>query len=130
MLFSVVMGVIVLRIAGLPGPGLPGQCVSALAAAPLAPAWALFLAAFAANKVQGFALMKAAGIVNWPPVIAWFVPAEVRRLFGLCPTYWPVEVYWELAAGRSPVLPLTVGSLYLALIVFLLLRRFERVTRG
>jgi hypothetical protein len=41
-----------------------------------------------------------------------------------------VEVYWELAAGRSPVLPLTVGSLYLALIVFLLLRRFERVTRG
>jgi len=87
--------------------------LKAAAAAPLAPAWALFLAAFAANKVQGFALMKAAGIVNWPPVIAWFVSADLRRLFGICPTYWPVEVYWELAAGRSPLVPLAAGTLYL-----------------
>jgi len=130
MLVSVAMGLVVLRLAGLPGPGLGGQVVAAAAAAPLAPAWALFLAAFAANKVQGFALMKAAGIVNWPPVIAWFVSADLRRLFGICPTYWPVEVYWELAAGRSPLVPLAAGTLYLAALVFLLLRRFERTTRG
>jgi len=129
MLGSAVAGLALLQLAGLPGPGLAGQLVAVLAAAPLAPAWALFLASFAANKVQGFALMKAAGVINWPPVIAWFVSGDLRRVFGLCPTYWPVEVYWELAAGRSPALPLLAGSLYSGVIVFLLLRRFERVTR-
>lgn len=127
---SVVAGLVVLQLAGLPGPGPAGQLVAVLAAAPLAPAWAFFMGAFAANKVQGFALMKAAGVVNWPPVIAWFVSPELRRLFGVCPTYWPVEVYWQLAAGRSPGVPLVLGSLYLAVLIALLLRRFERVTRG
>jgi fluoroquinolone transport system permease protein len=130
MLGSVVGGLVTLRLAGIPGPGFAGQLLAAVAAAPLAPAWALFLPAFAANKVQGFALIKAAGVLNWPPLIAWFVPMGTRRLFGLCPTYWPVEVYWELAAGRSALLPLVVGSLYIGATVFLLLRRFERVSRG
>lgn len=127
---SVAAGLVVLQLAGLPGPGIGGQLVAVLAAAPLAPAWALFLGAFAANKVQGFALMKAAGVINWPPVIAWFVSPELRRLFGVCPTYWPMEVYWQLAAGRSPAVPLVLGTLYLAVLIAVLLRRFERVTRG
>jgi fluoroquinolone transport system permease protein len=129
MLLSALGGLLLLWLAGLPGPGLPGRLLAVTAAAPLAPAWAFFMASFASNKVQGFALVKAAGAINWPPVVAWFVSPELRRLFGVCPTYWPVEVYWELAAGRSPLLPLVMGSAYLAVVTLLLLRRFERVAR-
>ena len=67
--------------------------LAALAAAPAAPLLALFLAAFARNKVQGFALMKAAGVVIWPPVAAVFVPMPWQLLFGVSPVYWPARVY-------------------------------------
>jgi fluoroquinolone transport system permease protein len=39
-------------------------------ATPMAPVYALFFAAFAQNKVQGFAIMKATGVILWPPIIA------------------------------------------------------------
>ena len=96
------------------------------AAAPLAPFFALFLAAFARNKVEGFALMKAAGIVNWPPLIAWWVDPPAQLLFGLVPTYWPAKVYWELADGGSAAGYALLGMGYLALLVVLFQRRFER----
>jgi fluoroquinolone transport system permease protein len=104
------------------------QLVSALAASPLAPAFALFLAGFASNKVQGFALSKAAGVLNWPPMIAWFVDSPWQWAFGLCPTYWPAKVYWELEAGGSSAwVFLTIGLAVLVVWNGILLGRFDRV---
>ena len=40
-------------------------------------AWGFVLAAFAANKVQGFALMKASGVFTWPAILAWWVRSVV-----------------------------------------------------
>jgi fluoroquinolone transport system permease protein len=53
----------------------------------MAPLAALALAALAANKVQGLALMKAAGVVLIPPMIAYFLPAPWRLVFALTPTW-------------------------------------------
>ena len=129
MLLSLPMTVLALRLSGLPPIGLGRELVTAAIAAPLAPAFALFLGSFAGNKVQGFALMKAAGVINWPPLLAWFVDPPWQWAFGLCPTYWPAKVYWDLAAGSASWLPLLFGTLYLAALNLWLLRRFERVTR-
>ena len=109
------------------GPG--ALLASAVAAAPMAPAFALFVAAFARNKVQGFALLKAAGTVNWPPTIAWFVAAEWQWAFGLCPTYWPAKLYWQLAGDGAHVgTVFLAGVAYWLLLLGWLLRRFDRVT--
>jgi fluoroquinolone transport system permease protein len=127
-LLSVVMTVLVLRASGLSDIGLARQLWSAIAAAPLAPAFAVFMAAFARNKVQGFALMKAAGALNWPPLIAWFVHSNWQWAFGLCPTYWPVKLYWELdAGGPNAWWILLVGIAYQSLLIAWMLRRFDRV---
>lgn len=127
MALSVVMTPLVLELGGFTSAGLGARILAGIAAAPLAPAFALLLAAFARNKVQGFALMKAAGVVNWPPILAWFVTSSWQLAFGLCPTYWPVKVYWELEAG-SPVawIYLLVDLVSLSLLVVWLARRFER----
>lgn len=124
---SVVMTVFAVELSGLARPGIGRQLVAAVGAAPLAPVYALFLAAFARNKVQGFALVKAAGALNWPPVLAWFVHSDWQWAFGLCPTYWSAKLYWEMDAGAAGgwlVLPAAIvvqGSLVAAL-----LRRFDR----
>ena len=73
--------------------------VAAFVAAPLAPIYALFLGAFAANKVQGLALVKAAGIVLLPAVGSYFVSGRWQIAFGLLPHYWPLKVFWLFDAG-------------------------------
>lgn len=101
--------------------------LTALRVTPLAPAFALFLAAFARNKVQSFALMKAAGVINWPPILAWFSTSSWQLAYGLCPTYWPAKVYWELEAGSPAAwIYFLVDLISLSLLVAWLARRFER----
>ncbi len=128
MVLSVVMTVVALAMSGLSTVGLGGQLLAALGAAPLAPAFTLFLAAFARNKVQGFALMKAAGVLNWPPLIAYFIEPPWQWAFGLSPTFWQAKLVWEIETGGPWVWPVFgVGTLYAAVIAGLLLRRFDRV---
>ena len=103
---------------------------AAVAAAPLAPLFALFLASIAQNKVQGFALMKLSGMVLLLPVFAYFVGSNWEYVFGLIPTYWPMKVYWMLDA-RAPA----AGWFVLAAVLIqggwtaLLVRRFEKIMR-
>jgi fluoroquinolone transport system permease protein len=128
MLLSVIMTLVALQLSGVSRLGPGKQLAAALAAAPLAPAFALFMAGFASNKVQGFALMKAAGAVNWPPMFAWFVEPPWQWAFGLCPTYWPAKVYWELGeGGLEPWITLIIGVAVMTGLNGVLLRRFDRV---
>ncbi len=117
-------------LAGVAGVRPAAAVVAALVAAPMAPLFALFLAAFARNKVQGFALMKAAGAVLWPPLFAFFVPLPWQLLFGLSPVYWPARVYWAALAGESAwALWAVPGLAWQALLIWLLLNRYRRVVR-
>ena len=104
--------------------------LAVVVAAPLAPFYALLLAGFAKNKVQGFALMKAAGILSWPPIIAYFLPTSWQPAMGFVPHFWPVKLFWMLEAGEAGIAPYAViGLAYQALLVGLLLRRFNRIAQ-
>ena len=96
----------------------------------MAPLYALFVAAFAANKVQGFALLKAVGVLTWPPVLAWFVTSDWQLAFGLDPLYWPLKLFWMLEDGEPGAwLCFLAGMAYQSLLVAILLRRFKVVIR-
>lgn len=128
MLLSVALTLLTFPLAGLMTDQLGALLVAALAAAPLASIAALALAAFAANKVQGFALMKASGVFVMAPLIAAFVPSAWQLVFGIVPTYWPARLIWALqTADADAWVYLLVGLAYQALLLLLLLRRFERV---
>lgn len=105
--------------------------VTAIVAAPLAPIYALFLASFAANKVQGFALVKAAGIVLLPCIAAYFVTAPWQIVFGIVPQYWPMKVFWLFDAGAVPAALAhgVAGLAWQGLLVAWLTRRFSHAVR-
>ena len=125
---GVVMTMIALPLTGLVPVRLGPLLIATVAAAPLAPLTAMFLAAFAANKVQGFALTKAAGVLNWPPMFAYFVDGPWQLAFGLTPTYWPAKLYWMLHAGETGWWPyLVCGLVFLLLLLAVMLHRFNRV---
>ncbi len=102
--------------------------IAALAAAPTAPMFALFLASVANNKVQGFALMKLTGLPLFIPIFAYFVDSTWEYAFGIIPTFWPMKTYWLLQAGGPGVWwHLAVSLLYQGALVAVLVRRFNRI---
>jgi fluoroquinolone transport system permease protein len=128
MLLSVVVTMAAFPLAGLSQPGIPGLLVCALATAPFAPLVALALAVFAANKVQGFALVKASGVFQMAPLVAYFIREEWQPAFWIFPTYWPAKLLWTLQAGGRNAWPyLAAGLVYQLFLLFLLLRRFSRL---
>lgn len=128
MALSVLLMFVIFPLANLANLDFVPLLIAALSAAPLAPLFALYLGAFAENKVQGFALMKGIGSVGLAPVFAFFIQSPWQLAFGIVPAYWPVKVYWTLSAGDSNVwVYLVIGLVYQMILIALLLRRFNRV---
>lgn len=126
MLLSLALTLLALPLSGLVRLGAGELLLVALAAAPLAPLNALFLGALAANKVQGFALQKALGVVMLAPAIGALAPQPWGLLAAAAPTYWPAALLWGLQAGLPLAwLLLPAGLLYQGLLVALLLRRLQ-----
>lgn len=127
MLLSFILSFLIYPLVNLAPIATQDLLLMAVVAAPAGPALALFIAGFAENKVQGFALLKALGGVLMLPLVTYFVSDWWGILFGFLPTYWPVKVYWLLQSGRGALWPyVAVGVLYQLLLIGLLLRRFLR----
>jgi len=96
-----------------------------------APCFALFLAAFAANKVEGLALSKIGGFFIAGPVVAYFVPGRWQLTGAWIPSYWPAKVYFEgegshdLGAGGFFAAGLVVHIILLLLMVRVFLKRAD-----
>jgi fluoroquinolone transport system permease protein len=128
MLLSIAMTLVALPLSGQANLNIVELLVVSLATAPLAPIVALFLGAYAANKVQGFALQKALSVFFIAPCIGIIFPMPWRLLTGLVPTYWPVALLWGLQDGTYHAwFLLPVGLIYQIGLLVGLLRRFNRI---
>ena len=127
-LLTIVLLIISLPLAGVTTFSFWELLLLAAVAAPLAPLLAIFLAAFASNKVQGFALMKGAGIFFVVPFLAYFVGGAWEWAFGLLPTYWAPKLYWMISGGESGTWWVAlVGIAWQLVWIVVLSRRFNRV---
>ncbi|GJM11176.1 MAG: hypothetical protein DHS20C11_34520 [Lysobacteraceae bacterium] len=128
MLISALLTIVVMKIAGLIPVALGPLLLMALMVSPLGAFFALFLAAFANNKVQGMALTKANGILTLPPVVAWFVDPPWQWAFGLAPTFWPSKAFWVYAqSGQIHLGHWLFGLVFLSVCTWLMLKRFNTV---
>lgn len=90
------------------------------------PCIAMFLAAYAANKMEGLAWSKACGLLFAGPVIAHFVPDPLRFLGAWNPTFWPSVIYRSGSSNAYMTTLFHFGfGVFLHLAVFLFfLRKF------
>ena len=114
-------------IIGLVRLPLPALVAATLLGAFNAPIQALFLVGFAENKVAGFAFAKLYGALSDLPIAAWFLAMPGQLAAGIVPTFWPMKVFWQAAAGAPWLAYALAGLAVNALAVALLLRRFRRV---
>lgn len=93
-----------------------------------APCIALFLAAAAANKVEGLALSKLCGLLFGGPVVAFFVPEPWQAAGMIIPTYWPAHSYLLGVSGEwvNAALAFAGGLLYHFVLLYLADRAFTK----
>ncbi|GAB3295222.1 ABC transporter permease [Parasphingorhabdus pacifica] len=110
----------------LPFALVPATFAAAISAGSCALLIALVLIAFAGNKVEGVALIRALGIVvAGLPLVPYFLGTAWQPLFWPIPTYWPAKAFWVAFAG-GPVWPyVLVGVGYPLLLAWPLYRRFR-----
>ena len=127
MVLSVAATIITFPLAGVERPDIFRVFLSAIAVAPIAPLMALALAAFAENKVQGFALVKISSVFQMAPIFAYFIHSDWQLVFGIIPTYWPAKSLWNFQQGAHAAWAyLLVGLAYQSLLLAALIRRFNR----
>ncbi|GAB3451009.1 fluoroquinolones efflux ABC transporter permease [Streptomonospora sediminis] len=86
----------------------------------------LAIATVARNKVEGLAILRAAGIVLLGlPVLPYFF-GTWEWVFGLLPSYWPAKIFWVSAEGGNVWPYLLAGVAYNAALCAPLLRAFAR----
>jgi fluoroquinolone transport system permease protein len=104
----------------------PAVAAVALLAGLTAAVFALIVATFASNKVEGLALTKGLSVFMLGPLAAYFVPSDWQLFFGLLPTYWPAKTFW-VAGEEGNFWPYVLaGLIYSVLLLPLLLRRFRK----
>ncbi|MEK4294787.1 hypothetical protein [Paenibacillus sp. FSL R5-0914] len=91
-----------------------------------APCFALFLASFAANKVEGLALSKIGGLFIAGPIVAYFVPSPWQFIGAWIPTYWPAKLFFviEASSGSIVLAYLMVGLLFHLSLLSIMIRIF------
>jgi fluoroquinolone transport system permease protein len=124
---SFLVSFLFLGITGLtPFKPLPAMAL-ALTVSLEAPIMALFLAAFANNKVEGLALSKAFGIMFLAPFAAYFIRSGWQYAAGIFPTFWITKsflaMYWP---EESFQLFIAIGLMSHILVIAALLKRFQR----
>lgn len=127
-LLSVLLVVIAYPLAGLLPLPVGQLWLLSILAAPLAPIMALFLAAFAQNKVQGFAIMKGSGIFLIAPMLGYFFDGAWTWLLGIIPTFWAQKLLWGFESGDgSWAFVFGVGLVVQTAVLAALIARFNRI---
>ena len=126
-LLSFAYVLIALPLTGLLPPSLlPATALVALLSGLMAPLFALILSTFAANKVEGLALMKGLSVFMLGPLAAYFIDSDWQLLLGVLPTYWPAKAFWVAGEGGNLWPYVLVGMVYHLLLLAWLLRRFQK----
>lgn len=95
------------------------------------PLIALFMASIAENKVEGLAAAKVVSIILAIPIAIYFIDHPAMMLAGIMPPYWPLKGYLMTISGwnLTDLLFLLIGILYHLLLLYYLLKRYERTMR-
>jgi fluoroquinolone transport system permease protein len=110
--------------------GLAELLLVCFLAALTGPINALFLAAFAGNKVAGLNVLKFVNLVMLLPIVAFLVPMPVQLWAGLIPHYWGMKVFVQAAEGEAYWAYALVAALYSLTLIALLLWQFRRSIRA
>jgi fluoroquinolone transport system permease protein len=85
-----------------------------------APMTGLFINALANNKIEGFAVMKGAGMIIIFPIVSLFFLDKKELFFSFAPGFWPAKAISSLIRGEE-ILLLTYHQYYIIGLAYIIL---------
>lgn len=123
MLISLFYILILTQVSGLVEVPMTSLILLGLLSMLESPITALFLTAFAGNKVEGIAFSKGLGLLMMVPLLG-FLKSKWTILAGLIPFYWPVQSLLVIGQQRF-YFSIFVGFLVHLLFLSILVKRFK-----
>ncbi|MCB0475790.1 MAG: hypothetical protein KDC69_08940 [Flavobacteriaceae bacterium] len=96
-------------------------------AALVVPAYVLGINAIVENRLQGMVYIKAFNMLVLVPVAAFFVPDNIKHLFGIFPTHWIFQSVVAATQGLSIAWFSTIGFLFFTALIWGVSKLFIRV---
>lgn len=85
----------------------------------------LLVIAFANNKIQGLAAVRALGmLIAGLPCLPWFIHSGWGYAFGVLPPFWAAKAFWVASAHGAWWPYIAIGAVYNLVVAWVLLRRF------
>lgn len=133
LLFSYVLGVLatflLVYITKLFESSIWNMLGISLLASLQAPLLALFINAFANNKVEGFVFMKATGILVMIPIAALFLTNWTELFLGIIPGFWAARLVSMSLIPNSYFLNeiwyYTLGFIVNSMLIYILFRKYK-----
>ena len=117
-LFTLLLNVILFAVQPLfEIPFVTGLVISILAAM-VVPVYVLAINAIVQNRMQGIVYIKALNMVVLIPIAAFFVPEDIKHVFGVFPTHWIFQSIDNVTIGAGASLMIGVGFVFFAGLVW------------
>lgn len=116
-LFTVLLNVIMFWVQPFFEISLSANLMISLLAGLVVPVYVLAINSIVQNRMQGMVYIKAFNMLVLIPIAAFFVPENLKHLFGVFPTHWIFQSIENVTQGLS--VSLMVGIGYLMFVVLL-----------
>ena len=127
MVSSFILTFVVLFLGGLVELHPMGTIPVAIMASLEAPLMTLVLGTFAANKVEGLAISKGLGLLNFAPVAAYFIKSDWQLLAGILPPYWITKAFLSIYMNYEGYwIYIICGLTVHILLILVMLKRFNK----
>lgn len=125
-LFTAFLNVLLFTVQPFYTIGLGDNLLISFYTAMVVPVYVLGITSFVQNRMQGMVYIKAFNMLVLVPIAAFFIPENMKHLFGVFPTHWIFQsvahvtqglVFWPLS---------TVGILFMSVLLWFLSRLFVK----
>jgi len=112
-LITVILNIILFEVQAFYEVDLGTNLLISFMTALIVPVYAMSINAIVQNRMQGMVYLKAFNMLVLIPIAAFFVPENIKHLFGVLPTHWIFQSVDNATKGLSIGLVSGIGLLFL-----------------
>jgi fluoroquinolone transport system permease protein len=124
--FTVFLNIVLFLVQPFYEVGIIVNILISMLAAAVVPVYAMAINSIVQNRMQGMVYVKAFNMLVLIPIAAFFVPENIKHIFGIFPTHWVFQSINNLANGLETGFMLGIGFLFYAIFIWFVSKVFVR----
>lgn len=122
--FTVALNIILFSVQPFYTISLANNLVISFLTALIVPLYVLSINAIVKNRMQGMVYIKAFNMIVLIPVIAFFVPENIKHVFGIFPTHWIFQSIDNVTNQLSIIKLSAIGFLFIGILMWIASKQF------